>query len=142
MPAGSNGIALQFAGRLDIQIRLEMAGMNEEDRRAKRKQVSERIDVRDEMLDAVIGLIGNVSETGMLLLSNRAMADDALFQLRFTVTDTAGNQRELSVGAHQLWSEPANSPGQYWTGFRFIDVGSDDLTVLRIWIDQPGSHYV
>lgn len=116
--------------------------MNEEYRRAKRKQVSERIDVTDVMLGAVVGLIGNISETGMMLLTNQPVADDALFQLHFTLSDRVGNQREISIGSHQLWSEPANSPGHHWTGFRFIDIGPDDLTVLRIWIDQPGSEYV
>lgn len=116
--------------------------MNEEFRRAKRKQVDERIDVADAMLDAPIGLIGNISETGMMLLGNQAMADDALYQFHFSLTDTAGTRRKVSVGAHQLWSEPANAPGQHWIGFRFIDIGADDLAVLRIWIDLPGSQYV
>ena len=116
--------------------------MNEEYRRSKRKQVVERIDVTDAMLESVIGLIGNISDTGMMLLTNQEMSDDALFQLHFTVADTAGNQREVSVGAHQLWSEPANRPGQHWAGLRFIDIGPDELTVLRIWIEQPGSQYV
>ncbi|MCB1567975.1 MAG: PilZ domain-containing protein [Xanthomonadales bacterium] len=116
--------------------------MNQEYRRAKRKHVTEPVHVTDAMLETVVGLIGNISDTGMMLLTNRPMTDDALYQLRFTVSDVAGNLRELSVGAHQLWSEPANSPGHHWAGFRFIDLGQDDRTVLRIWIDQPGSQYV
>ncbi len=116
--------------------------MNQEYRRAKRKQVTERVDVSDAMLESVVGLIGNISDTGMMLLTNRPMADDALYQLQFTVSDVAGNHRHLSIGAHQLWSEPANSPGHYWAGYRFIDLGQDDRTVLRIWIDQPLSQYV
>ncbi len=116
--------------------------MEEEYRRAKRKQVSERIDVTDTMLESVIGLIGNISETGMMLLTNQDIGNDALFQLNFTLADKGGNQRELSLGSHQLWSEPASSPGHHWVGFRFIDISPDDLTILRIWIDQPGSQYV
>ncbi len=116
--------------------------MSQEYRRAKRKQVSERIDVTDTLLESVIGLIGNISESGAMLLANREVCEDALYQLSFSVTDTGGNRREVNVGAHQLWSEPANTPGQQWVGFRFIDISPQDLAVLRIWIDLPGSQYV
>ena len=116
--------------------------MTEEYRRAKRKQVAERIDVTDTMTESVIGLIGNISETGMMLLAGVHLPDDALFQLRFTLSDAGGNQRDVSVGAHQLWSEPASTPGQFWVGLRFIDVGPEDLAVMRIWIDLPGGQYV
>lgn len=116
--------------------------MSDEYRRAKRKQVAERIDVIDTMIEATIGLIGNISETGAMLLTNQPMTDDALYQLRFGVSDGAGQRREVSIGAHQLWSEPANTPGQHWVGFRFIDVGQSDLEMLRAWIDLPGSEYV
>lgn len=116
--------------------------MSEDYRRAKRKQATEQIDVSDNMLETVIGQIGNVSETGMLLLANQAMADDALFQLQFTLADADGDRRTLSIGAHQLWSEPATASGQHWTGFRFIDIGADELAVLRVWINLPGSEYV
>lgn len=116
--------------------------MSEEFRRAKRKQVAERIDVTDVMLGKVIGLVGNISETGMMLLTNQISRDDALFQLNLTLSDKGGNQRTISIGAHQLWSEPASTPGQYWIGYRFIDLGQEDLIVLRIWIDLPGSQYI
>ncbi|MCX7562227.1 PilZ domain-containing protein [Xanthomonadaceae bacterium XH05] len=116
--------------------------MSEEYRRAKRKQVAERIDVVDTMIDSPIGLIGNISETGMMLLANQPMTEDALYQMRFAVTDDHGHRHDVNVGSHQLWSEPANTPGQHWVGFRFIDVGPDDLSALRAWIDLPGSQYV
>lgn len=116
--------------------------MSEEYRRAKRKVVNDRIEVSDAMLQSVIGMIGNISETGIMMLTNQPMQDDALFQLQFSLQDTGGNVRQISLGAHQLWSEPANAPGQHWTGFRFIDIGPDDLTILRIWINLPGSQYV
>ena len=114
----------------------------QEYRRAKRKQVAERIDVTDTLAEAVVGLIGNISESGMMLLASAEMPEDALFQMSFTLADAGGNRREVDVGTHQLWSEPAGRPGQFWTGFRFIDISPDDLAVLRIWIDLPGSQYV
>ena len=116
--------------------------MSEEYRRAKRKQVAERIDVVDTMIDTPVGVIGNISETGMMLLANQALGDDALYQMRFSLTEANGGRRDVSLGAHQLWSAPASMPGHDWVGFRFIDIGPADLDVLRAWIDLPGSQYV
>jgi hypothetical protein len=36
---------------------------------------------------------------------------------------------------HEQWSEPANIPGQYWAGFRIIDIAPADRTALAAWID-------
>ena len=94
------------------------------------------------MTEQVVGRIGNISETGMMLLANQPLTDDALYQMRITLVNGGGDRRDVGLGAHQLWSEPANTPGQHWVGFRFIDIGPTDLETLRAWIDLPGSQYV
>jgi hypothetical protein len=111
-------------------------------RRAKRRRAAEAIDVIDTMTELAIGRIGNISETGMLMLAGVETVDDALYQLRFRLQDARGRQRQLEVGAHQLWSDAANVAGQSWCGFRFIEIGSDDAAFLREWIDEPGGEYV
>lgn len=110
-------------------------------RRAKRRKVG-NIDVVDTMSSQVIGKLSNLSETGMLLILGEAVISDALFQLRFTLSDHVGNTRSVDVGAHELWSDEAAAPGQVWTGFRFIDVGPEDVAFIREWVDAPGSQYV
>lgn len=108
-------------------------------RRAKRKRAQEAIDVIDTMTEQVVGRIGNISETGMMMLATSQLMDDALFQFRFTLPDTG--RRSVEVGSHQLWSDAANVPGQFWAGFRFIDVSPEDVTLLRNWIEQPGGQF-
>lgn len=110
-------------------------------RRAKRRKVGD-IDVVDTMTGQVIGKLSNLSETGMLLILGEPLISDALFQLRFALTAEAGHSRTLEVGAHELWSDEAAAPGQVWTGFRFIDVGPEDVAFIREWVDAPGSQYV
>lgn len=110
-------------------------------RRAKRKHANDAIDIIDTMTEKVIGRIGNISESGMLMIGSEALFDDALFQVRFSLPGS-GPRRELSVGMHHLWSDEANMPGQVWSGFRFIDIANEDVAALRTWIDQPGSSYV
>ncbi|MDH5835520.1 PilZ domain-containing protein [Luteimonas kalidii] len=114
--------------------------MMHEFRRAKRRKAPDTILVTDAMTERVIGRIGNLSETGMLLMLNAHLVDDALYQLRFTLRD-GGNGQQVDVGAHLLWMDRASAPTQVWAGFRFIAVSEAQARRLRSWIDAPGSHY-
>ena len=56
-------------------------------RRSRRRQLAETVQVTDCMTEMVIGHIGNVSETVMLVMSNAPLVADALYQLRFGLPD-------------------------------------------------------
>ncbi len=115
--------------------------MNNEFRRARRRKVQDRILVTDTMTEAVVGSIGNLSETGLLLLASKPLVEDALYQLRFYLPNLQSRVGDFEIGAHLLWQDRANAPGQFWTGFRFIAVPSDQGEALRKWIDSPGAQY-
>jgi hypothetical protein len=109
-------------------------------RRSRRRQLAETVQVTDSMTEMVVGHIGNVSETGMLVMSSAPLVVDALYQLRFGLPD--GPVRlPFEVGAHLLWHDQASAPGQAWTGFRFITMSDEQMEQLRRWIDAPGSQY-
>lgn len=109
-------------------------------RRNRRRQVAEIVQITDSMTDMVIGHVGNVSETGMLVMSNTPLTVDALYQLRFSLPDGAGRV-PFEVGVHLLWRDQASAPGQAWAGFRFITMSDQQMQQLRRWIDAPGSQY-
>ncbi len=107
--------------------------MNEH-RRSPRKTAYVTIPVTNAMTEEPFGRIGNLSADGMLLVCNRAVMDNALFQLTFELTDADGRPHALEVGVHEQWSEPANVPGQYWIGFQFIDIAPRDRMVVESWL--------
>jgi hypothetical protein len=111
-------------------------------RRAKRRRAAEPIAIEDTMTEQVIGKIGNLSETGMLALADLPLTEDALYQVRFRLPDGQGGSRAIEVGAHQLWSEPANVAGHFWVGFRFIATSSADAEHLRNWVEGAAAEYV
>ena len=115
--------------------------MSVEYRRAKRKRAQETIEVVDTMTEQVIGRIGNISESGMMMLAHVQLTEDALFQFRFGLPDGSSRGRQIEVGSHQLWSDAASQPGQFWAGFRFIDISPEDAAQLHAWIEQPGGEY-
>ena len=114
--------------------------MMHEFRRARRRKAPDTILVTDTMTERVIGRIGNLSETGMLLIASEQLTDDALYQLRFLLPDGASGMG-VDVGAHLLWMDRASAPAQVWAGFRFIALTEPQSKVLRTWVDAPGSHY-
>ncbi|HET6603463.1 MAG TPA: PilZ domain-containing protein [Xanthomonadaceae bacterium] len=111
-------------------------------RRSKRKKPAEIIEVFDTMTEQSVGRVSNLSETGMMLMTGARLIDDALFQFRFTLTDANARTGAVEVGAHHLWSDEASVAGQYWAGFRFIDVDPEDLARIRSWIERPNGKYV
>ena len=73
--------------------------MIDEFRRARRRKVSDTILVTDAMTDSVVGRIGNLSETGMLLMASAPLVEDALYQFRFRLHDARG--REIADGSRR-----------------------------------------
>lgn len=114
--------------------------MINEFRRARRRKVPDTIHVTDTMTEDVVGRIGNVSESGMLLIASAPLVEDALYQFRFSLPNP-GADSVVEIGVHLLWLDRASAPGQAWAGFRFIAIADDQLAKLRAWIDSPGGQY-
>ena len=115
--------------------------MIQEFRRAKRRKAQEPIPVTEALTGQGVGHIGNLSESGMLLMSSQALANDALYQFRFSLPGADGQRTPVEIGAHLLWSDQASAPGQHWIGFRFIGQSDQHVRQLRAWVDTPGSQY-
>jgi len=110
--------------------------MIHEARRSPRRQPAASIPVTDFMAEAAIGRLGNVSETGMLLLASAPLVEDALYQLSFALPDRHGRAHHLAVGVHLLWVEEAHAPGQRWAGFRFLTLSDEHRERLKEWIAE------
>lgn len=115
--------------------------MNEH-RRSKRKRAHHMIQVTNSITGERIGHVGNLSIDGVLIVGNRRMPEDALFQFAFELPSGAtAQQHQLEIGVHEQWCEAAASPGQFWTGFRIIDIGPEDYNVLFDWVMSPGGQF-
>ena len=111
--------------------------MSNDSRRTQRRNVHEPVMVVDTMTEQVIGRLGNISESGMLLVANAPLVEDALYQLRFEITERSGRATAIDVGAHLIWVGSAHTPGQSWAGLRFLTIEESQLAVLRQWIARP-----
>jgi c-di-GMP-binding flagellar brake protein YcgR len=113
--------------------------MGIESRRQPRRAVPGIVDVIDTITEDVVGHLGNLSSGGMLLIANRNLPEDALFQLRFSLPDEFSPAHAITTGAHVLWQARGHAPGQYWVGMRFLGLSRDAAHRLRLWTTQPAT---
>lgn len=111
--------------------------MGVESRRQPRRAVPGVVDVVDTMTEEIVGHLGNLSSGGMLLIANRNLPDDGLFQLRFTLPDDVGTAQPIITGAHVLWQGRGHAPGQSWVGMRVLGLSREAAHRLRLWTTQP-----
>jgi hypothetical protein len=114
--------------------------MIHDSRRAPRRHVTDSVPVIDMMTDEVVGQLGNLSESGMLLIATAPLVEDALYQLRFHL---GGRSQAINAGVHLLWLVEANTPGQSWCGFRFLTLADEQRGLIREWVgagDESSAH--
>lgn len=110
-------------------------------RRARRRRIEGTVLVTDAMTDDVVGRLGNLSETGMLLIARAPLTEDALYQFRYTLPLPGGGQLPIEAGMHALWQDRGTGSGQAWVGLRVIALPDVQLEQLRAWLDAPGARY-
>ena len=101
--------------------------------RPARRRPDHAVAVIDQMTGARAGHIGNLSLTGMMLISERPIVDDGVYQFAFTLPLGAA-QRTIEAGVHEQWSAPGTVQGQQWVGLHFIDLSDEDENALRQWL--------
>lgn len=108
-----------------------------EKRRAARREPREPIDVSDHISGNVIGFIGNLSTTGMMLIAHQAIREGTLHQMEFSLPGADGKPCLLSAGVQAMWTSSAATIGKHWAGLRFVALGDDDTRVLQNWLARP-----
>ncbi|MDW8478960.1 MAG: PilZ domain-containing protein [Xanthomonadales bacterium] len=107
--------------------------MGAEQRRHPRRRVEEDIPVVDVIRERVVGRLGDLSVGGLMLIADRVLGDDALFQFRFELNDARGRPHPIEVGVHELWSAPL-AGGAVLCGFRIIDIAPEDEPRIAHWV--------
>jgi hypothetical protein len=77
-----------------------------------------------------VGIIGNISPGGMMLISNQQLYPDGILQLSVDVPKEA-NCGPVSMGMKILWCIPANSPDEFWAGLETLDISPESKAALQ-----------
>lgn len=106
-------------------------------RRAERKNISGLIPVENTINEKMLGRIGNLSQSGLMLVCSERLHTDAIYQIRFALPDGHdGEAMPMEVGVHEQWTEQTISPGQFWSGMRIIDISTEDEARLTRWLER------
>ncbi|MGB3122534.1 MAG: PilZ domain-containing protein [Pseudomonas sp.] len=89
-------------------------------RRIERHQLSCFLQVFNRLTDKPIGFLGNVSEDGLMLISQLPMMVDADFELRLKIPGPEGEIQTIDLTARCLWSHEDINPQHYDSGFSVV----------------------
>jgi hypothetical protein len=115
--------------------------MNEEVRRLKRRKTDQLIKVTDAMTLKPLGLVADLSESGMMVITSTLIYPDTLYQCDLFFPRSINILTPIKIGIQELWSETNIHNGQHVVGFRFIDISMADRILIRNWVNEPGSTY-
>lgn len=116
-----------------------MATQDTNQRRAQRKRADANAVVTDVISGEAIGHLGNLSSTGMLLISAQPPRSEALYQVSFSLPGAGrmlAQSQPIEVGIQEQWHESAASSGQIWAGFRIVAITDVDAARLEEWLGQ------
>ena len=104
--------------------------MSEERRIADRVETqSAYIKIRDRVSETDMGTVANLSETGFMLVSNRNIDVDSVFQLEMSCCED--KFQNIRFGAVCLWNADTSSENLFWAGFHIIDISADAEATLQ-----------
>ena len=106
-------------------------------RRALRKRANFTAVVTDVISGQMIGHLGNLSATGMLLISTHPPRSEAIYQVSLALPGLGSLPQSIEVGIQEQWHEAAASPGQVWSGYRIVAIDDADAALLDAWLEQP-----
>ncbi|WP_421682052.1 PilZ domain-containing protein [Stutzerimonas urumqiensis] len=90
-------------------------------RRIERHQLPYYLKVFNRITDKPLGFIGNLSETGLMLISPYPMLVSARFSMRLKIPGKDGRLRLIDFDADCLWSREDVTPGSFDSGFSMVD---------------------
>ena len=103
------------------------------DRRIERHQLPYFLRVYNSVTDKPIGFLGNVSEDGLMLISQLPMMIGAEFHLRLKIPASDGCQQVIDLNACCLWCHEDQNPGHYDSGFMLLQAPREyDQLVLSL----------
>lgn len=105
-------------------------------RKHPRHALRNAVSVVDQATGEPVGTIANLSLEGMMLVNNKPLHTDCIYQLCLNIPEgliPGQPGGEIRLGVDCLWNSPAESvaASTYWSGCQIIDISEDDFAMIR-----------
>lgn len=90
------------------------------ERQIERHQLPLVLAVYNRITDQMIGYLGNVSEAGLMLISELPVLVGPDFELQLRVPLSGGGWQFINLTASCLWCREDQTPGHYDSGFMLL----------------------
>jgi hypothetical protein len=104
--------------------------------RPVRKKTPEVMMVINSLTGESIGRIGNVSERGVMLITDQPIPEGSVLQIQLMIPAPHGTRQRVELGIQCLWRDRANTERSYWNGCRIVAASREDENLLRHWLDR------
>ena len=91
------------------------------ERRIERHQLPYYLKVYNRHTDRQIGYLGNVSDAGLMLISQLPLLVGPEFELQLKVPGQNGEAQLIDLTGTCLWSHEDTTPGHYDSGFMLLN---------------------
>lgn len=102
-----------------------------ERRKAQRRHLLYYGRVYDEDIRKQIGYLVDITEKGLMLLSEEAISVGQIRKLKLEITDDVDERPYLTFSAKSVWCEPDISPDHYTTGFEILELKPSDAQIIN-----------
>ena len=102
-----------------------------ERRRLRRRHLIYYLRVFNHNTGRLMGHLVDLTEEGIMVISEAPIETDVLFQLRMVLPEELDSRKELDFKARSLWCKKDLNPDFYDTGFQLIDVSAGDARLLE-----------
>lgn len=102
------------------------------DRRIERHQLPYFLQVFNRLTDKPIGFLGNVSEDGLMLISQLPMMVDVDFELRLKIPGADDTFHSIDLTVTCLWSHEDINPQHYDSGFRVLQAPEEYGQLINV----------
>ena len=108
------------------------------ERRLSRKHLIFYLRVFDRKTDEVIGHLVDITTKGVMLISEKPLKANTIFQLRMTLPVETMGSKQLSFDAKSAWVKKDINPDFYITGFEIQSIKPNDINVIEQLIKEFG----
>ena len=110
----------------------------DERRTLRRQHIMFYSRVFDRQTGAFMGYLGNLTETGAMIISEESLEKGITFNLRIDLPEDIYGKPLLNLIARSVWCQRDIDPNFYNIGFALQDISEDDINVIMQIIDDYG----